>query len=123
MKIHRHDPARKISPTFSARLNEMGSRERVRAIVLLGTPDIAGEKAARQTRRQRREAVKAVQESAERALSELDEVLARYGGSRLSERPDALGAMPVETTPAGVRALARSRQVRAIMEDQEARLI
>jgi hypothetical protein len=36
----------------------------------------------------------------------------------MSAYPDALGGLPVETTPAGIRALAEAEGVRAILENQ-----
>jgi cobalamin biosynthesis protein CbiG len=54
-------------------------------------------------------------------LERIDEVLRHQGGSRLAHDVDALGAVPVETTPAGVRGLAALDGVAAVLEDQPVR--
>ena len=51
-------------------------------------------------------------------MDDIDEILKKHDGRRLARRPDALGSLPVETTAAGIRALARSRWVQAVFEDQ-----
>jgi hypothetical protein len=56
-------------------------------------------------------------------MMEIDRVLARFGGRGLAERVDALGGLPVETTPAGVRALAATEGVKAILENQTVSLL
>ena len=53
----------------------------------------------------------------------VDEVLARFGGRRLSDAPDALGSLPVETTCAGIHALAECDGVSAVLEDQPIRRV
>jgi hypothetical protein len=80
----------KISREFSRRLDRLQPRDKVRAIVML------------------REA----------ALPEIDQILERFDGHRLAEHPNAVGAIPVETTVRGVIALAGADCVKTILEDQ-----
>ena len=47
-----------------------------------------------------------------------DDILTRYDGKRLATSADALGCVPVETVAAGIKALAESEQIEAILEDQ-----
>jgi hypothetical protein len=86
--------------------------------VLLRTGQTSSRSGKRQSRSEREAAVKAARKSAERALPDIDSILKRHDGRRLARRPNALGSMPVETTAAGIKALASSRWVKAIVEDQ-----
>jgi hypothetical protein len=51
-------------------------------------------------------------------LPEIEEIVEQGGGRVLRNTPDALGIVPVESTPAGIRGLAKLDSVRAILEDQ-----
>jgi hypothetical protein len=106
----------KISEPFGARLRRRSADKKVRAILILKTP--AGVQG--QTRQQK---VQAIRESATPAIADIDDILNRNGGRRLAKRPNALGHLPVETTVAGLRALAASDHVRAIIEDQPVSLV
>jgi hypothetical protein len=75
------------------------------------------------TRGNRQATIKAMRKSGEQALPDIDRILARFDGKRLAAKPDALGSIPVETTAAGVIALAASEHVKAILEDQAISLI
>ncbi len=110
--------SKKISSEFSARLARLGPRDKVRAFVLLRTSATGSGTSARQNRADRKAAVQAARKSAERALTAIDGILKEHDGRRLARRPNALGSMPVETTPAGIKALASSRWVQAVLEDQ-----
>lgn len=110
--------SRKISSEFNARLARLGPRDKVHAFVLLRTSGTGGRTGARQNRADRKKAVQAARKSAERALTAIDGILEEHDGRRLARRPNALGSMPVETTAAGIKALASSRWVQAILEDQ-----
>jgi len=114
---------KKISPEFAARLEHLGPREEVRAIVLVRTSGAQGPTDAPQSREGRKAAVKATRRSAEQAMEDIDGILARFHGQRLADHPDALGSLPVETTAAGIKALTSSQWVQAIMEDQPIHLI
>jgi hypothetical protein len=111
----------KISPGLASRLQDLAPGEKVRVVVLLRTPG-AG-KGRRTSSAERGAAVKAVKESARTALGEVDDILERFDGRRLSSSPDAFGAVAVKATAPGIRALARSAKVKAIMEDQGIRLV
>lgn len=113
----------KISPDFAARLGRLGSQEKVHAIVLLRTRDTDASTSKRPSRDEREARIQATIKSAEQALSDIDDILARFDGRRSADSPDALGSIPVETTKAGIKALASSRWVKAILEDQEIHLI
>ena len=65
----------------------------------------------------------AARDAVEAAASEVAEILAAHGGRRLEQNLDNLAALAVETTPAGIRALAEIATVRAVMEDQAISLI
>ena len=108
----------KISPEFAARLDHLGLHQKVRAMVLLRANGTAKSSAQRPSRAERQATIEAMRTSAEQALGDIDELLERFGGKRLSERPNALGSIPVETTAAGINALAASEWVKAILEDQ-----
>jgi hypothetical protein len=114
---------RKISPEFAARLEHLGPREEVRAIVLVRTTGPDSRPDPPQNREERKALARAARPSAEKALDDIDGILARCQGQRLADHPDALGSLPVETTAAGIRALASSRWVKAILEDQAIHLI
>jgi hypothetical protein len=109
--------SKKISSEFSTRLARLEPRDKVHAFVLLRTGGTSSS-SKRQSRAERKAAVEAARKSAERAMTDIDSILKRHDGRRLARRPNALGSMPVETTPAGIKALASSRWVKAILEDQ-----
>jgi len=113
--------SKKISREFATRLDRLARDEKVRAVVLLRTEGAGGQAGKRQSLEEREAAVEAMRTSAERALGDVDKVLAQFDGRRLAKKPDALGSIPVETTAEGIRALASSRRVQAILEDQPLR--
>lgn len=112
----------KISDQFSARLDQLRPRQKVRAIVMLdaGQPAPASRREARVRRGM---AVAAVRDAAEAALPDLDRILERHQGRRLADHADALGCVPVEATADGISALAQSEHVKAILEDQPISLL
>jgi len=116
-RADRQAPPASISPQFLERLGRLRPQDKVRAIVVLRTvcPTAAPR---RQSPTDRRAAIEAVREAGEQALQGVDVVLKRHGGKRLADSPSALASVPVETTARGIRALAASRHVKAILEDQ-----
>jgi pimeloyl-ACP methyl ester carboxylesterase len=113
----------KIGAEFAARLARRKPQQKVRAIVLLGT-DVAGETPARrQSRAEQQTLIEARRKSAEPALIEIDKTLARHDGKRLATSISTLGTVPLETTAAGIKALATSQYVKAILEDQAISLL
>ena len=113
----------KISPEFAARLDHLGSREKVRAIVMLRTAAVGRSSRGRPSRAEREARIEAQRQSVEQALDEIDDILTRFDGQRLAHGPDALGSLPVETTVAGIKALTTSEWVTAVLEDQDIHLI
>ena len=108
----------KLSNAFASRLDKAPRDSRVRVILLLG----------RSTKRKKRggersEQIQRVRESAAAALDEVDAILTAHEGRRIESEPSALGYVTVETTPTGIRALAQSEQIRAILEDQVVRSV
>jgi hypothetical protein len=112
----------KISASFAARLKRLEPNDKVHTIVLLRTGDVAAPSGGRQSPAEREAAIEAMRSSAGDALAEIDKILKRTDGRRFADAPDALGSIPVEATPAGIRALASSKWVKAIIEDQPIQL-
>jgi len=108
----------KISREFSRRLDRLQPRDKVRAIVMLRAEGNGGGGGARPSRAERQDAAEKVSQAAEAALPEIDQILERFDGHRLAEHPNAVGAIPVETTVRGVIALAGADCVKTILEDQ-----
>jgi hypothetical protein len=96
----------------------MNPEESVRAVVMLNTGDIMKSSSRREARENRRALLTKLRKNADDALIEIDETLREHRGRRLADQVSALGTIPVETTPDGIAALARSDNVRAIFEDQ-----
>ena len=107
----------KISEEFRARLDRLDSGQKISAIVLLRTASTEGRSKRRLSRVERKAAIAAIRKSAEGALVEIDEILGRHGGERLSD-VNALGSILIETIAAGIITLAASENVSAILEDQ-----
>jgi hypothetical protein len=119
MAIHlASPPAEKISSQFETRLRELGPDEKVRAVVFLNLELPSRRTSARTKLAQRRKFIGRIRESSKEALGELDEILGGKRGRILQSEPDALGSIPIEATADGLRAVARSKNVRAILEDQ-----
>ena len=105
----------KISKVFAERLLKLKPTQKVRAIVMLRTkPD----EISPPSRKNRQEKIKAIQKGSEAALTDLEQILKKYEGAKLTPLPDALGSIPVETTSTGIFAIADSEHVSAILEDQ-----
>lgn len=120
----KEDPGdNKISPAFRARLNRMNQQQKVRAIIVVRLGDTEVAPGRRQSPSQRQAVIEAMHKSAEPALAEIDRVLRQFGGKRLASNVNALGAVPVETTPEGITALATLDSVKAILEDQPISLL
>jgi len=109
----------KISREFSRRLDRLQPRDKVRAIVMLRAEgNGGGGGGVRPSPAERQDAAEKVSRAAEAALPEIDQILERFDGHRLAEHPNAVGAIPVETTVRGVIALAGADCVKTILEDQ-----
>jgi len=108
----------KISAAFKARLDRLQPTQRVRVILLLHTMGVGTASGRRQGGPERQAAIDVIRQAAESVLKEIDDVLKRYDGARLASGVNALGAVSVETTAAGIAALAALEEVKAIVEDQ-----
>ena len=108
----------KISPGFAARLEQLGPEEEVRAIVMLRTRTPKPSLKRRPTKKARRATIKRTRADVAVVLPVIDRILERHHGKRLKSDIDALGAVPVITTPTGISALTGSEYVKAIIEDQ-----
>ena len=108
-----------ISREFTARLNRLGAKQKVRAIVLLQTGENKANPTKPSSRQKRKEAIEKVRQASRSSLPNIDQILAQHSGKRLSEEVDALGSIAVESTAEGIKALAASEHVKAIFEDQE----
>jgi hypothetical protein len=115
---HNHVNSR-ISTAFAARLKRLEPEQKVRAVLLLHKPKNGSARGRRQSQADRQATIEATRRSSDAALSAVDKILSKYGGRRLAAGADALGTLPVETTSSGLLALAGSKQVEAILEDQE----
>jgi hypothetical protein len=108
----------KVGPEFASRLTRLRPGQKVRAVVLLNTPTAERKLNTRPTREERQAVIESIRNSAPVALRYIDEILERFNGKRLTEQPSAIGALGVETTSAGISALAESPYIKAILEDQ-----
>jgi hypothetical protein len=114
----REPPKPKISPEFARRLARLAPDAMARAIVLLDTGPTPAAAPGRPSKAARKAIVEAIQTAAAPALAEVDRLLERSGGRRLAPGPDLFGSVPVEAPAAALLALAGSRHVRALLEDQ-----
>ncbi len=105
-----------ISREFATRLNRVDAKKKIRAIVMLRTDN--GASSTRPTRQQRKGFVRKARKTAGAALPSIDRILKRHHGKRLSEDVGPLGNIVVEAPPDGIRALAASEHVKAVLEDQ-----
>ena len=112
----------KISSEFGSRLASMSPDQKVHAVVVFAANAREGRLARRQAREERKAAIESVREAAKQALQQMDKTLEKFGGRRLQADLNALGTIAVEVTPAGINALARSKSVKAILEDQRVTL-
>lgn len=119
----------KISDGFAHRLAMLPPNQRVRAVVLpapymvTGVTDNrdSGRNGARVHGDERQAMVREARLRGEGACAELDAVLAKTGGERLSGGSNALGFIVVETTAAGISAIADLDWVGVVLEDQAIR--
>lgn len=108
----------KMSRQFAARLARLKPKDRVHFIVMLVSGVATGNLGRRLSPAERQVTVNATRRLAEQGLDELDRLLDRFHGHRISSHPDALGAVAVEAPVEAIRALSDSKHVKAILEDQ-----
>ena len=113
----------KISPEFKARLEQLGPQQQIRAIVILDIKGLEERPTGRMSSAERQAIIKAMREAAKPALLDIDTILEHSKGKRLSENVNALGSIPIEATAAGITALAVSKHVKVILEDQPISLL
>jgi hypothetical protein len=116
-------PKPKISPEFARRLARLAPDEMTRAIVLLDTGFAPAATPGRPSKAARRAIAEAIQTAASEALAEVDRLLERSSGRRLTPGPDLFGAVPVEAPASALLELAESEYVRALLEDQSLSLL
>lgn len=100
----------KISPDFKTRLARLKPQDRIRVIVFLRTEVTPSS--------DRQQTTEAVQRVAEQQLNSIRNIIEKHQGKLLAERPNVLGAIPMEITVTGVYALAQSEAVKLIVENQ-----
>ncbi|HVR09215.1 MAG TPA: hypothetical protein VMW75_14290 [Thermoanaerobaculia bacterium] len=108
----------KIGSEFGSRLRRLKRGQKVHVLLILAVGGPTEGSARVKTRKDRQEAITALHDEAAMGIAAIDHILARTGGRRLAAHPDAMGCLPIEATAAGIRELAVSKQVKAILEDQ-----
>src|SRR5262249_5363099 len=117
--LHKVEHHGKISPAFSARLVRLKPKQKVHAVILLRTQESAERAPGRPTTPDKRQAAtNEIGASTTRALRDIDAILSRFEGRRLSDKPTVLGTLAIESTPAGISALTDSDHIKAILENQ-----
>ena len=117
-------PGLKISRELAARLDRRKPDELMRAVVMLFIGRPATATGRRALRANREKLLDAREDAVRAALDDIEHVLHRHGGHRIpGTEIGALGSIAVETTPAGIRALAECPGVRTVLEDQTVSLI
>lgn len=112
----------KLSKEFAARLDSTPAHEKLYAVVLLEARH-ERTRSHRHKSRQRRVAVGALRKACGPVLVKLDEILSNCGGRRIDDEVSALGTVAIEATPAGIKKLARLRDVKSVLEDQNVSLL
>lgn len=111
----------KISDEFARRLADLAPNETVRAVVM-PAPYLQKGSSDRPTRRlkesERQAMLREARQHTEASFHEIDTVLARTGGQRLSTGGNAFGYILIETNAAGIDAVSALDWVNVVMEDQ-----
>ena len=115
----RHDlpHSGKISDEFADRLAALPSGHQVR-VVVLPAPYLVGSNGARVRGDARQAILREARTRTEETFAEIDALLAKVGGRRLTESGNALGFIVVETCPDGIAAIADLGWVGTVIEDQ-----
>lgn len=109
----------KLSSEFASRLRHLSPDQTIRVVVLLRVQDAARLTGKRQTAAERQAAIETMRQSAAQALQDIDSIVQNSGGRRLTDSPDLLGSIALETNADGIQHLAQSDWVQAILEDQK----
>lgn len=107
----------KISSEFACRLKNLAPQQKVSVIVFLSV-DAGRRNNSRLSRAERRVAMEGIRHSGKQALDYIRKIIQDFGGKQLAD-PDVLGSVPIEITVAGVKALAASDAVKAVVEEQK----
>ena len=112
----------KISNEFSAKLSQLSENEEINAIVVIKIEISSGTIPRRKLRSKRKDMIMDVKNSGQMALCEIDKILKKFCGKRVSN-VNSLGCITVKTTEAGILSLAGSSCVKSIIEDQQVSVI
>jgi hypothetical protein len=110
----------KISHEFAKRLAALPPDRQVRAIVL-PAPYLVSSNGARVQGEERQARLREARTRTEETFADVDKVLAKTGGKRLTECGNALSFIVVETCRRGIAALAELGWVGTVIEDQAIR--
>lgn len=108
----------KLSSEFASRLADHDPQDKVNVIVLLQVDQTNSTAVQRPSREERQSIMQATRRSAENSLGDIEGIIKHHGGQILTDHPDYLGSVPVEITVTGIHELAKSRSVKAVIEDQ-----
>lgn len=106
----------RISAQFAARLAQLAPDETTRAVILPSIPAPGNQ--TQQPPPGRKARIEETKRFSQHVFHDIDEQLGYFGGQRLTKQSNALGYILVETTAAGIAAIADLDWVRAVMEDQ-----
>jgi hypothetical protein len=117
----------KISDEFAERLAALPRNQCVRAIVLPAPYMLSnrtnGANGDRPSSAERQAIIREARRRTEETFAEIDAVLARSGGQRVTGAGNTLGFIVVETTPEGIDAICRLEWVGTVLEDQPIHLL
>ncbi len=111
-----------IGASLRATLRRAPSGKLLQVVVMVDLPPVEA-LADRSAIRARRKRIAAQAKAATREISgELDGLLKQFGGQRFEMDAGAIGAIALETTSRGIRAIAALDDVKAVVEDQPLQL-
>ena len=111
-----------IGDSLRATLGRAPAGKLLKVVVMVGLPPVEA-LADRSAIRARRKRITAEARAETRRVSiELDGLLKQFGGRLFDVGAGAIGALALETTPDGIRAIAALDDVKAVVEDQPLQL-
>lgn len=121
-ELHAEEHTHKISDEFADRLAALPPDSSVRAIVLPAPYLLASngtQSSGTRIRGEERQArIRETRTRTEEAFAEIDRILAKVGGKRITEFGNALGYIVIETCSKGIDAIADLQWVGTVLEDQ-----
>ena len=117
MQWHTNGHAAKISDEFAERLAALPGEQQVRAVIL-PAPYMVRRGEGRSRGAERQAIIRETRQRTEQTFDEIDQVLSKTGGRRLTEAGTALGFIVVETTADGIEAICDLDWVGTVLEDQ-----